>query len=76
MIIQQRLDESAYNVRYDEIHNAFIISVIPSSLLDATLSDEAIKSIILEIDTEAANKLKKAENDFVGYLKGARSWNS
>ena len=73
MIIQQRLEESAYNVRYDKIHDAFIISVIPSSLLDATLSDEAIKSIILEIDTEAANKLKKVKDDFVGYLKGERA---
>lgn len=72
MIIQQRLDESAYNVRYDEMRNAFIISVIASSLLDATLSDEAIKSIIFEIDTEAGNKLKKAEDDSVRYLKGAR----
>ena len=57
MIIQQRLEESAYNVRYDMIHNAFIISVKPSNLLDATLPDEAIKSIILEIDTEAARNL-------------------
>ena len=58
MIIQQRLEESAYNVRYDKIHNAFIISVIPSSLLDATLSDEAIKSIILEICAANVNTNK------------------
>lgn len=57
MIVQQRLQESQYNIRYDDEHNAFIIAIREDDISDEIFASEAIKDIILEIDTEAEDKL-------------------
>ena len=58
MIIQQRLDELEWNVRYNEIRHTFTIAIKMDVLEDVTLSSEAIKDIILEIDTEEEQEYK------------------
>ena len=58
MIIQQRLKESQYNVKFDDTHNAFIVTICADAVSDEVLTSEAIKDIIFEIDTEAESKFE------------------